>query len=134
MSMGQEAEERVMQNAGPDGQVMQPSGAEGTAPVPPQGTPPAGAEGTAPVPPQGTPPASPKRPERISSPEQVDDYIRVTTPGMWLLVVAIIVLLTAGIIWAFAAKLEVKTVDRNGQVTTEYVAPASFLIDGTAGN
>lgn len=118
-TMGQEAEERVMQDA--------ESIAQGTPPVPPQGTPP--------VPPQETPPAPPKQPVRISSPEQVDDYIRVTTPGMWLLVAAILVLLTAGIIWAFSVKLEMKTTDQSGQVTTEYVTPSSFLTDGaTAGN
>ena len=71
---------------------------------------------------------------RISSPEQVDDYIRVTTPGMWLLVAAILILLGAGIIWGFATKLEMKKVDQKGQVTTEYVTPASFVTDGIAGN
>ena len=67
-------------------------------------------------------------------PEQVDDYIRVTTPGMWLLVAAILILLGAGIIWGFATKLEMKKVDQKGQVTTEYVTPASFVTDGIAGN
>ncbi len=70
--------------------------------------------------------------ERITSPEQVDDYIRVTTPGMWLLAIAMIILLAAGVIWGFAGRIEMKTVDKNGQQTTEYVAPSSFLTDGTA--
>ena len=110
--MGQEAEERVVKDAESIGQ-------------PPQGQPP-----------QGQPPQneSAKKPLRISSPEQVDDYIRVTTPGMWLLVVAMVVLLLAGIIWAFASRVEIETTNANGQVQTERVVPASFLTDGTIGN
>ena len=101
--MGQEAEERTMQSTVTDSQPAQPQDE------------------------QETPPASKSRPSRINSPEQIDDYIRVTTPGMWLLVVAIITLLAAGIIWAYSTRIEMRTVDRNGQVMTEYVKPASFL-------
>ncbi len=75
----------------------------------------------------------PKVALRISSPEQVDDYIRVTTPGMWVLVSAILVLLAALFIWAFAAKLEMKTTQPDGTVTTEYVKPSSFITDGATG-
>jgi hypothetical protein len=114
--MGQETEESRAQNA------------ETLAPQPPlEGQP------SQPVQP-GQPPQEGKKPMRISSPEQVDDYIRVTTPGMWLLVAAILILLGAGIIWGFATKLEMKKVDQKGQVTTEYVTPASFVTDGIAGN
>lgn len=82
-------------------------------------------------PPQGEPP---RKQMRISSPEQVDDYIHVTTPGMWLLAVAMLVLLCAGMIWAFAARVELNAKDQNGQPVTEYIAPASFLTDGNVGN
>lgn len=34
--------------------------------------------------------------ERVSSPEQLDDYIRVTSPGMWM-VMGAVVLLLAGV-------------------------------------
>ena len=125
--MEQETQERAAQNVGAEGQAG--------APVNPQGNAPADPQAGAPVNPQGnaaTPP--PPKPTRISSPEQVDDYIHVTTPGMWLLVVAMVILLAALIIWGYAARIEVKTTDQNGQVTTEYVAPASFLTDGTMGN
>ncbi len=87
-----------------------------------------------PADPQNQQAAPPRRLTKISSPEQVDDYIRVTTPGMWLLVAAMLVLLLAGIIWGFAARIEMKTTDQNGQVKTEYVKPASFLTDAAAGN
>ena len=118
--MGQEAEERMANSA----ETAAPPQAEGA--VPPQ------AEGAAP--PQGSPANDASRPARISSPEQVDDYIRVTTPGMWLLVAAILVLLAALVIWGFTAKLEMKTTGPDGQVTTQTVTPASFVTDGMTGN
>ena len=31
--------------------------------------------------------------QRMASPEQLDDYIRVTTPSVWLILLALIVLL-----------------------------------------
>ena len=37
--------------------------------------------------------------ERISSPEQLQDYMRVTNPGIWMVLAAVIVLL-AGILAA----------------------------------
>lgn len=111
-TMGQEAEERVANHA--------------ETAVPPQ------AEGAAP--PQASPAGDVKKPSRISSPEQVDDYIRVTTPGMWLLVTAILVLLAALIIWGFTAKLEMETRSPDGQVTTQTVTPVSFVTDGMTGS
>ena len=37
--------------------------------------------------------------ERISSPEQLNSYIRVSTPSVWLLLAAIIVLLISVCVW-----------------------------------
>ncbi len=115
--MGQEAEERAAQNA----QNAAPQQAQGAA----QNTASQGSEQR---------PAQGKSLIRITSPEQVDDYIRVTTPSMWLLVSAILVLLAAGIIWAYSVRLEMKTTKPDGTVTTEYVKPASFLTDGVSSN
>ena len=145
--MGQEAEERTVKTAeetkAQEAEQMAAQGSpepgrpvvppEGQPPVPP--VPPAPPEGQPPAPPEGQPPESDdKKPLRISSPEQVDDYIRVTTPGMWLLVAAILILLAAIIIWGFAGRVEIENVDKDGQATTEYVAPASFVTDGVTGN
>ena len=77
---------------------------------------------------------TPGKSVRISSPEQVDDYIRVTTPGMWLLVAAMLILLCALILWGLTTKLRVKDDGSNGQAKTEYVTPASFLTDASTGN
>ena len=34
--------------------------------------------------------------DRISSPEQITDYLRVTNPGIWVVLVAVILLLDGG--------------------------------------
>ena len=127
--MGQEAEDRVVNGAAMDGggagpgdsrssqsQEAQPGSAQ------PQGVQPGSAQQT------------PGKSVRISSPEQVDDYIRVTTPGMWLLVAAMLMLLCALILWGLTTKIELRTMDQNGQAMTENVTPASFLTDASTGN
>ena len=47
-----------------------------------------------------------RKPEPISSPEQLSDYLRVTNVGIWAMLSAIILLLAAVLIWAFVGKLE----------------------------
>ena len=37
--------------------------------------------------------------DRISSPEQLNDYIRVSTPSVWLLLAAIVILLVGVCVW-----------------------------------
>lgn len=44
--------------------------------------------------------------ERISSPEQLQDYMRVTTPGVWMVIVAVIVLLAGMIVSSAVVKME----------------------------
>lgn len=44
--------------------------------------------------------------ERISSPEQLNDYLRVVTPAVWTTMGAIIVLLIGIITWGVFGKLE----------------------------
>ena len=44
--------------------------------------------------------------ERISSPEQLNDYIRVANPSLWFVLAAIIVLLIGVCVWGFLGKLE----------------------------
>lgn len=65
--------------------------------------------------------------ERISSPEQIDDYMKVTSPGMWLVLCVIFLLLSAGIFWSITAKIEENIVE-DGQIVTREVAPVSFII------
>lgn len=44
--------------------------------------------------------------ERISSPEQLNDYIRVSNPGIWLLLAAIAILLAGACVWAIFGTIE----------------------------
>lgn len=44
--------------------------------------------------------------ERVSSPEQLDSYLKVTSPKVWIILGAIIVLLVGMLCWAFVGKIE----------------------------
>ena len=58
--------------------------------------------------------------DRMSSPEQLNDYIKVTTPGVWMVLAAIVILLIGICVWGFFGKLETKlnvaAVSENGQI------------------
>ena len=38
--------------------------------------------------------------DRLSSPEQMNDYLHVTDPGVWVILTAVILFLTGAIIWS----------------------------------
>lgn len=46
--------------------------------------------------------------DRLASPEQVDDYIRIASPGVWFMLTAVLLLLAGVIAWGFAGRLETK--------------------------
>ncbi len=43
--------------------------------------------------------------EQLSAPEQLMDYLRVTGPGIWLILIGIIVLLAGVLIWGIAGRI-----------------------------
>lgn len=53
--------------------------------------------------------------ERISSPEQLNDYIKVSNPSVWLIIGAMIIIAIAFSIWSFS-----------GNITTEVSATGVF--------
>lgn len=60
--------------------------------------------------------------KRVSSPDQLNDYIRVSNPTVWLLLAAVIVLLVGACVWGIFGKLETKIEvaaqsDENGSLT-----------------
>ena len=75
--------------------------------------------------------------ERVSSPEQLNDYIRVATPSVWLLLAAIVILLAGVCVWGVFGHLDttltVVAVAENGEVTA-YVreADAARVAEGAA--
>lgn len=59
--------------------------------------------------------------ERFSSPEQLNDYIRVSTPGIWMVLVSMMLLLAGVCVWGIFGRLDTKlpvaAVVRDGQMT-----------------
>ena len=64
--------------------------------------------------------------ERISSPEQLTDYLRITTPGVWVVMSAIIFLLLGLFFWTMTGTLQTKVdVKVNVENQTATVIPVS---------
>ena len=61
--------------------------------------------------------------ERISSPDQMDDYIRVTTPSVWIALLALVILLIGILAWTVLGTMEVH--DQEGKPTA--VHPISYV-------
>ena len=61
--------------------------------------------------------------ERVTSPEQLDDYIKVTTPSVWMILFATLLLIAGTFFWAVFGKIQVNT--ENGE---KEVAPISYVI------
>ena len=49
--------------------------------------------------------------ERISSPEELNDYIRVTSPSVWLVLAALIILLAGMLAWSVLGTVNVHNAD-----------------------
>lgn len=56
--------------------------------------------------------------ERVSSPDQLNEYIKVTSPNLIVLLVGIFTILIAGAIWIFSGAIP-KTVDMPGVIATD---------------
>ena len=44
--------------------------------------------------------------DKVSSPEQLHDYVKVTNPGLWMVISAIVILLAGVIVWGFIGKID----------------------------
>ncbi|MBP0973450.1 MAG: hypothetical protein J5851_06020 [Oscillospiraceae bacterium] len=63
--------------------------------------------------------------DKVSSPEKLDDYIRVTTPSVWVTLIAILLLLTGALVWGIFGEVTI----HNEDGTTENVAPITFILN-----
>ena len=63
--------------------------------------------------------------ERVNAPEELNDYIHVTTPALWFVMVALIITLIGFLAWGILSTVEV----HNADGTTEKVHPISFIVD-----
>ena len=44
--------------------------------------------------------------DKVSSPEQLHDYVRVANPGLWMAISAIVILLVGVVVWGFIGKID----------------------------
>ena len=63
--------------------------------------------------------------EKVSSPEQLNDYIRVTTPSVWLVLLALVILLVGILAWSVFGTVTLNLTDG----TTETINPISMIIN-----
>ena len=66
--------------------------------------------------------------EKLSSPEDLTKFIRIANPGIWIIIVAVVVFLIGAIVWGTVGRLETKVatasyVDAQGNVgISTYIA------------
>ena len=63
--------------------------------------------------------------DKIDSPDKLNDYMRVLSPSIWLILAATLLLLAGALIWAIFGSIEI----HNSQGITETVAPITFVTD-----
>lgn len=61
--------------------------------------------------------------KRVSSPEQLNDYIRVTSPSVWIVLLALVVLLLGMLAWSVLGRIEV----HNEDGSTQEIAPITYV-------
>ena len=69
--------------------------------------------------------------EQISSPEQLSDYLKVTNPSIWLVLVAVMILLAGLIAWATIGTLE--TIVHENAIVKDGVAQIIIIEGNSAG-
>ena len=63
--------------------------------------------------------------DRISSPEELNDYIKVTSPSVWIVIAAIVVLLVGALVWGALGTVE----QTNADGSKEIVRPITYVIN-----
>ena len=63
--------------------------------------------------------------ERVSSPEALNDYIRVTTPSVWVVLIALVLLLAGMLVWSIFGTVEV----HNDDGSTEQIHPITYVMN-----
>ena len=61
--------------------------------------------------------------DRVSSPEQLNDYIRVTTVSVWIVLLALVILLLGMLAWSVFGRVEVHQDDGS----LEQIHPITFV-------
>ena len=63
--------------------------------------------------------------KRVSSPEQLNDYIRVTSPSVWIVLIALVVLLVGMLAWSIFGTVERQTADGGA----EEIHPITYIMN-----
>ena len=65
---------------------------------------------------------------KISSPEQLNSYIRVTSPEAWIVLASVLVFLGGLFIWIFFGELKTPDTAANISAESHTVRPVTFLL------
>ncbi len=69
---------------------------------------------------------------KINSPEQLNSYIRVTSPGAWIVLASVLVFLAGLFIWIFFGELQTPNISANPSAhltaANHTVRPITFLL------
>jgi hypothetical protein len=65
--------------------------------------------------------------DRISSPEQLNDYLHVTSPGIWVVLIAVILLMAGVFVWSCVGTLETKSPAK--MIVKDHVAKVVVMDD-----
>ena len=63
--------------------------------------------------------------DRVSSPEELNNYMKVTTPKVWIALIAVLILLIGALVWSFFGSVTV-TDDSGNQ---QEIHPISYIIN-----
>ena len=63
--------------------------------------------------------------KQVSSPEELNDYMKVTTPRVWIILVAIVLVLAGAISWSVFGSVSVTGEDGSRQE----VKPITFIMN-----
>lgn len=69
--------------------------------------------------------------ERISSPEQLNDYLKVTNPGIWVIMAVVILLIGGLFAWSMTGRLETVA---DGEAIVENGQAQIYVTDQTKGD
>jgi hypothetical protein len=63
--------------------------------------------------------------DRVSSPEQLNDYIHVTSPSVWIVMATVLILIVGMLVWSIFGTVEVQ----DGQGNVQEIHPITYVIN-----
>jgi len=65
--------------------------------------------------------------DKINSPEQLTDYIKVASPSVWVTLVSVLILLVCFFVWCVHGQIEITTTDHSGDTKSELIRPIEYF-------